>query len=320
MLQSGTGCLNEFGKLLCSRRGKADRTLSRSLRELKIGKQRRKARAPQESAAARLKRSGFITLKSLNRRPGTPAAPVALALRRHLPELRNISAQTSCPYRAVQIHTRRFKLIPGAHSCDVVVNTTWTLGCRPVIILARYTWAEKLVSCSRSAGLMNDPCIEIIQVSHVFVDLHGSFDDVTALFERLLGGFDPLLRTTFARDPNLANRQRQGMEGGENLMIFQILDNVGLFKLIGKTQRAKCYTVGNPRIALQMTWHDIRAGLYAPFNILVVDQGNYTVRIEYDRPSSFLNQFGNAQVSEVAAQLDNKIERLIDEARRISRS
>ena len=167
---------------------------------------------------------------------------------------------------------------------------------------------------------MSDPCIEIIQVNHVFVDLHGSFDDVTALFERLLGRFDPLLRTTFARDPSLANRQRQGMEGGENLMIFQILDNVGVFKLIGKTRRARCYTVGNPHITSQMTWHDIRAGLYAPVNILVVDQGDDTVRIEYDRPSSFLSQFGNAQVSEVAVQLDSKVERLIGTARRISRS
>lgn len=69
-----------------------------------------------------------------------------------------------------------------------------------------------------------------------------------------------------------------------------------------------------------MTRHDIRAGLYVPFNLLVVGQGNGTVRVEYDRPSSLLNQFGNAQVSEVAAQLDGKIERLIDKARQISRA
>jgi len=166
---------------------------------------------------------------------------------------------------------------------------------------------------------MSVPRIDIVQVSHVFVDFHGSFDDVTASLEKLLGRFDPMVSSTFAKDPNLADRQLQSMEGEENLMIFQILDHGGLFKLIGQTRKAKRYTVGNPRIAFQMTRHDIRAGLYVPFNILVLEEGNDIVRVEYDRPSSLLSPLGNAQVSEVAAQLDSKIERLIDKARQMSR-
>lgn len=167
---------------------------------------------------------------------------------------------------------------------------------------------------------MSVPSIDIVQVSHVRVDFHGSFDEVTASLEKLLGRFDPTVSSTFAKDPSLADQQLQSMEGEEYLMIFQILDHGGLFKLIGQTRKAKRYTIGNPRIAFQMTRHDIRAGLYVPFNILVVDQGNDTVRVEYDLPSSVLNQFGNAQVSEVARQLDGKIERLLAKASQISRS
>jgi hypothetical protein len=59
-----------------------------------------------------------------------------------------------------------------------------------------------------------------------------------------------------------------------------------------------------------MTRHEIRAGLYVQFNMLVFEQPNNTVRVEYDPPSSLLNQFGNAEVSEVAAQLDVKIDGL----------
>jgi uncharacterized protein (DUF302 family) len=160
----------------------------------------------------------------------------------------------------------------------------------------------------------------IIQVSHVLVDIPGGFDEITASLEKLLGRFDPQVISTFAKDPHLADQQLQKMEGEENLMIFQVLDHGGLFKLIGQSRKAKRYTIGNPRIAFQMTRHEIRAGLYVPFNMLVVDQGNNTVRVEYDRPSSLLNQFGNAQVSEVAAQLDSKIERLIEKAQQLSRS
>jgi uncharacterized protein (DUF302 family) len=155
----------------------------------------------------------------------------------------------------------------------------------------------------------------IIQVSHVLVDIPGGFDEVTASLEKLLGRFEPQVVSTFASDPHLADQQLQKMEGAENLMIFQILDHGGLFKLIGQSRKAKRYTIGSPRIALQMTRHEIRAGLYVPFNMLVVDQADNTVRVEYDRPSSLLNQFANAQVSAVAVQLDGKIERLIEKVR-----
>ena len=52
-------------------------------------------------------------------------------------------------------------------------------------------------------------------------------------------------------------------------MIFSKLNHGGPFRLIGQSRNAVRYTIGNPRIALQMTRHDIRAALYVPFNLLV---------------------------------------------------
>jgi uncharacterized protein (DUF302 family) len=183
-----------------------------------------------------------------------------------------------------------------------------------------YSGRETSEQRAAAEGFVSVPSIDIVQVSHVRVDFHGSFDEVTASLEKLLGRFDPTVSSTFAKDPSLADRQLQSMEGEEYLMIFQILDHGGLFKLIGQPRKAKRYTIGNPRIAFQMTRHDIRAGLYVPFNILVVEQANDTVRVEYDLPSSVLNQFGNAQVSEVARQLDGKVERLLAKASQIFHS
>jgi len=72
------------------------------------------------------------------------------------------------------------------------------------------------------------------------------------------------------------------------------------------------YTIGNPRIALEMTRHDVRAALYVPFKILVIENDGDSVRVEYDLPASQLSRFGNADVLLIATQLDHKITRLLD--------
>jgi hypothetical protein len=42
--------------------------------------------------------------------------------------------------------------------------------------------------------------------------------------------------------------------------------------------------------------------------------------VEYDRPSSLFGQFGNVNVTEVAATLDRKLERLVADAMQGSRA
>jgi len=63
-----------------------------------------------------------------------------------------------------------------------------------------------------------------------------------------------------------------------------------------------------------MTQHDIRASLYAPLRVLLYENGEGKTCVEYDRPSSLFGQFGKANVTEVAAMLERKLERLVDEA------
>jgi uncharacterized protein (DUF302 family) len=57
-----------------------------------------------------------------------------------------------------------------------------------------------------------------------------------------------------------------------------------------------------------MTQHDIRAGLYAPLRVLLYEDDEGKSCVEYDKPSSLLGQFGNAEVTKVAAMLDRKLE------------
>jgi hypothetical protein len=155
-----------------------------------------------------------------------------------------------------------------------------------------------------------------VQMSHTTVVVAVEFEKFIPTFESLLGKYDPIVAVQIRKDPQVADRMLQDMEGEQNLMIFWKLNHGGLFSLIGQSRNAMRYTIGNPRIALQMTRHDVGAALYVPFNILVIEDAGDSVRVEYDLPSSLLGQFDNPDVLQIATQLDQKIERLLDAAAR----
>jgi uncharacterized protein (DUF302 family) len=159
-----------------------------------------------------------------------------------------------------------------------------------------------------------------VQVRHQTVDIDVAYDQFTHNFETILGKFDPIVAASFANDPSLADEAIKKMEGEQNLMIFGSLNHGRAFRLIGEQARkAIRYTLGNPRVAIQMTRHDIRAGLYVPFNVLIYEVNENTIRIEFDWPSSLLGQFGNADVDKVAKELDVKLEKVIEKATQLSR-
>jgi len=147
---------------------------------------------------------------------------------------------------------------------------------------------------------------------HATVVVAIEFEKFITTFESLLGKYDPTVAAQIRTDPQVADRMLQAMEGEQNLMLFWKLNHGRLFCLIGQSRKAMRYTIGNPRIALQMTQHDVGAALYVPFNILVIEMDGGSVRVEYDLPSSQLSQFGNPDVLRTATQLDHKIKRLLD--------
>ena len=149
-------------------------------------------------------------------------------------------------------------------------------------------------------------------MSHATVVVAIEFEKFISTFESLLGKYDSTVADQIRKDPQVADRLLQAMEGEQNLMIFWKLNHGGLFSLIGQSCNAMRYTIGNPRIALQMTRHDIRAALYVPFNILVIENDGGSVRVEYDLPSSLLGQFDNPDILQIATQLDQKIKGLLD--------
>lgn len=97
-------------------------------------------------------------------------------------------------------------------------------------------------------------------------------------------------------------------------MLFNIQEHGKLLNIYGSPRKANQYVLGNPLIAIMMTRHDIRAGLYAPLRVFVYEAGDRSTRIKYDQPSSLFGQFENPEVTTVARSLDTKLSNMIRKA------
>ncbi|QBR01367.1 DUF302 domain-containing protein [Paraburkholderia pallida] len=154
-----------------------------------------------------------------------------------------------------------------------------------------------------------------IAVTHVTLEAKVDFGAFTQHLEALLGRFDPSsLKALLQTDPAAADARLAKMEGDQGLMIFSTQNHGMVLNIAGAPRQAIRYNIGNPRVAMQMTRHDIRAGLYAPLSVLVYEAAPGTVRVEYDQPSTLFGQFGNADVAAVGRELDGKLARVVEHA------
>jgi uncharacterized protein (DUF302 family) len=155
-----------------------------------------------------------------------------------------------------------------------------------------------------------------IKVDHVRVVAGKPFDQVTKAFEQELGQFNPEVTRLLAEgeDAEKVRAKIETMVGPSGFMLFRTSDHGELLRLAGQKKKAIQYLVGNPLFAMQMTQHDIRASLYAPLRVLIYENEEGKVGVEYDKPSSLFGQFGNAKVTDVATMLDRKLEQLVAKA------
>jgi len=155
-----------------------------------------------------------------------------------------------------------------------------------------------------------------IAVDHVQVVADEPFDKVSKAFEQQLGQFNPEIyqSLTAGEDADKVRAKIEAMVGPSGFMLFRTSNHGALLRLAGQKKKAIQYLVGNPLFALQMTQHDIRAGLYAPLRVLIYENEQSKTCVEYDKPSSLFGQFGNAKVTEVAVMLDRKLEQSVAKA------
>ena len=150
-------------------------------------------------------------------------------------------------------------------------------------------------------------------VDHVRLESDKPFEDVAKAFERQLGRFDPDVAKPLIAggDVEEARAKIEAMAGPSGFMLFGTGDHGALLRLAGQKRKAVQYVVGNPLLALQMTRHDLRAGLYVPLRVLLYEDERGRTCLEYDRPSSLIGQFNDDRIASVAGMLDRKLEALV---------
>jgi uncharacterized protein (DUF302 family) len=153
-------------------------------------------------------------------------------------------------------------------------------------------------------------------VDRVRLETNKPSEEVAKALERQLGTFDPDVRraATESGDTEAAKARIAAMAGRSGFMLFGTTDHGALLRLVGQKRKAVQYVVGNPLFALQMTQHDIRAGLYAPLRMLLYENDEGRTCVEYDKPSSLFGQFSDDRISTTAATLDRKLEALVTAA------
>jgi uncharacterized protein (DUF302 family) len=116
---------------------------------------------------------------------------------------------------------------------------------------------------------------------------------------------------TFAE---LEDAVRGGL-GKTGLMMFMELDHGAILRKESGLDSPKIVrlVIGNPLIMKEMAKRVPDAGSYAPVTILL-DERPDGVHLTYDKMSSLLAPYGNAEALVVARDLDSKIERLLRES------
>ncbi|RAU90694.1 hypothetical protein DQP58_22560 [Mycobacterium colombiense] len=107
---------------------------------------------------------------------------------------------------------------------------------------------------------------------------------------------------------------RQGVEsrvGPSGFMLFGLVDHGAWITKAGIDRKALRVILGNPLIAITMLRHDVTAGLFAPVELLLLEEGSGS-SLTYVKPSSLMVVEHNPELLSAAEGLDAKLAALAE--------
>ena len=135
-----------------------------------------------------------------------------------------------------------------------------------------------------------------------------SYDElVAALFADI--GETPVELDDFVQSPGDWQSYEQQVEpyvGPSGFMLFKLFDHGAWITKAGIDRKVLRVILGNPLIAITMLRHDVTAGLFAPVEVLLVDEGDGS-SLTYIKPSSLMVFEPNPQLLSAAKDLDVKL-------------
>jgi uncharacterized protein (DUF302 family) len=99
--------------------------------------------------------------------------------------------------------------------------------------------------------------------------------------------------------------------GPSGFMLFGLFDHGAWITKAGIDRRVLRVILGNPLIAITMLRHDVSAGLFAPVEVLLTDEGAGS-SLTYVKPSSLMVVEPNAELLSAAEALDAKLAALAE--------
>jgi uncharacterized protein (DUF302 family) len=106
-------------------------------------------------------------------------------------------------------------------------------------------------------------------------------------------------------------RQVQPHIGPSGFTLFSTFDHGAWLRIAGINRKVLRVILGNPLIAITMIRHDVTAALFAPVELLLLDEPGGRSSITYVRPSSLMVVEENAPLLAAAEGLDAKLEALV---------
>ncbi|WP_445170012.1 DUF302 domain-containing protein [Mycolicibacterium sp. Dal123E01] len=94
--------------------------------------------------------------------------------------------------------------------------------------------------------------------------------------------------------------------GPSGFMLFGLFDHGAWITKAGIQRRVLRVVLGNPLIAITMIRHDVTAGLFAPVELLLLDEGDGS-SLTYVTPSSLMVVEPNPELLSAAEALDAKL-------------
>jgi uncharacterized protein (DUF302 family) len=99
----------------------------------------------------------------------------------------------------------------------------------------------------------------------------------------------------------------QSHVGPSGFMLFGLFNHGAWITKAGIDRKVLRVILGNPLIAITMLRHDVTAGLFAPVELLLLDDGDGSSSLIYVKPSSLMVVENNPELLSAAEKLDAKL-------------
>lgn len=98
--------------------------------------------------------------------------------------------------------------------------------------------------------------------------------------------------------------------GPSGFILFAVMNHSAWIKKVHIQKKVLRLVIGNPVLAITMLRHDLTAGLFAPVELIVIEEGPDRSSLTYVRPSSLMVVETNEPLLAAAKELDAKLQAL----------